>query len=70
MMKRNPEMAHGIKALVFQALDNARENGYSFPEMTFAQIAEDIVECDAELENTAVDIVEPYVRDYWLERKV
>ncbi|WP_407304053.1 hypothetical protein [Acinetobacter sp.] len=55
------------KAFVYEALGNAKENGYDeLFDMTSAEIAHDIKEYDAELELTKTEHLIPHIEE-WLK---
>ncbi len=50
-----------IRESVFEALDNAVENGYPMREWKIEAILDDLLMCDADLEDLERAVVEPFV---------
>lgn len=53
-----------LKELVFQAMQNAKDNGYHFEGLTSREIAEDMVTYDAFLEQESIEDVEKLVIEF------
>jgi hypothetical protein len=54
----------GIKELVFQALDNARANGFNPCEDTSVDIAQDLADFDADLEGKPASELTPHILEW------
>lgn len=57
-----------LKTKVFTALTNAQENGYWLDvdnQNVVTEIAEDLVTCDADLEDADVEMVEVFVKHFF-----
>lgn len=56
-----------IRELVFQAMDNACDNGYDEAQDDPLAVAIDICDCDADLENEEPETLVPYVQEWRLQ---
>lgn len=53
-----------LKELVFEALSNAKDNGYTFDGMSAEEIAEDMVQYDANLEAVDAEDLVPLIEEF------
>ena len=53
-----------LRRAVFEALDNAIANGFTMTAMTNDQIAVDLKDCDADLENVAESDLVPIIEEW------
>jgi len=51
-----------IRSAVFEALDNAAKNGFDMKEYENGVIIQDLLDCDADLEDLPFDALLPHVR--------
>jgi hypothetical protein len=61
-------MTNTIERMVYQALDNARENGYDQRFLTPEDIAHDLTDCDADLGGAHVNDLLPHIASWMAER--
>jgi len=54
-----------LAKLVSEALDNALDNGYDLSKMTLEQIADDLLEFDADLEGCTAEQLIPHIQAWW-----
>lgn len=59
-----------MKNAVYEALNNAHENGWSFKGCTITHIAGDLASYDADLEQYEPDQLEPIVIQWYQENDV
>lgn len=57
-----------VQKRVNNALDNARENGFNFEDISNEDIALDMVELNSDFEDWAVEDLTPYVANYMKEK--
>lgn len=53
-----------IKKLVFEALNNAKENGYEPEKESVEYWANDLIDYDADLENCEPEELTPYIEEW------
>jgi len=53
-----------IKALVFEAMQNAIDNGHTFMGLTDIAVAEDLVQFDSDLESYEPEDLAPFVKEF------
>lgn len=58
-----------LRKRVFEALNNARANGYEFVGMSHEDIAVDLATYDADLENEDTDALAEHVGAWMLEKR-
>lgn len=55
-----------LQAMVYEALDNAKANGYGVADNSIPAIVQDLKECDADLEDVLEADIRPHV-EAWLK---
>ena len=61
--------SEALRARIFESLDQAIKNDYDFEDDPPEEIADDLVNCDAELENQEPQNLLPHV-EAWLARRL
>jgi hypothetical protein len=59
-----------VRERVFEALDNAVENGYALDEWAASEVADDLLTYCADLEGLDVDDVLPFIIEWHFEASV
>lgn len=52
-----------LRELVKEALENAADNGFTFEGMSDVEVAEDMIEFNAELEDYSVEDLLPHIQE-------